>query len=102
MWLLGLLIGAALGSFAGVYGALAGGLLGLVLGSQWKTKAKGEGPGESGVVVPSAEQRLRTLEAQVDWLRRDSLALHAELAKLRGEVVEVPVEAPSLLSLIHI
>lgn len=94
MWLLGMLIGAALGSFAGFYGALAGGLLGLVLGSQWKTKAKGEAPGESGVAVPlsSAEQRLHTLEAQVDWLRRDSLVLHAELAKLRGEGVEAPAD----------
>lgn len=93
MWLLGMLIGAALGSFAGFYGALAGGLLGLVIGIQWKSEAKGEAPGNSGVAVSPAEQRLRTLEAQVDWLRRDSLALHAELAKLRGEVGEVPVDA---------
>ncbi|MBK7424277.1 MAG: DUF2339 domain-containing protein [Propionivibrio sp.] len=100
MWLLGMLIGAALGSFAGVYGALAGGLLGLVIGVQWKSEAKGDAPGKGGAAVPPAEQRLRTLEAQVDWLRRDSLALHAELAKLRGEVAEVPVEAaPSLEAL---
>ena len=106
MWLLGMLIGAALGSFAGFYGALAGGLLGLVIGIQWKSEAKGEAPGKSGAAVPqaSAEQRLLALEAQVDWLRRDSLALHAELAKLRGEVLEVPVEAASAveaLPLVH-
>lgn len=87
MWFLGLLIGAALGSVAGVWGALAGGLLGLVLGARWKSEAP-----RGGAPSPSAEQRLRTLEAQVDWLRRDALALHAELAKLRGEVAEPPVE----------
>jgi len=87
MWFLGLLIGAALGSVAGVWGALAGGLLGIVLGARWKSEAP-----RGAALSPSAEQRLRTLEAQVDWLRRDALALHAELAKLRGEAVEAPAE----------
>lgn len=94
MWFLGLLIGAALGSVAGIWGALAGGLLGLVLGAQWKREAQRESAGNSSTQGGniSAEQRLRTLEAQVDWLRRDSLVLHAELAKLRGEVVAPSAE----------
>jgi hypothetical protein len=94
MWFLGLLIGAALGSFAGIWGALAGGLLGLVLGAQWKSEAKRQLTGGSSAQGGniSAEQRLRTLEAQVDWLRRDSLVLHAELAKLRGEAAAPSAE----------
>ena len=86
MWFIGLLLGAVLGSLAGIYGALAGGLLGLVLGLQWR----GKGVSRSGAGVPaaSAEQRLRTLEAQVDWLYRDAQALRAELAQLRGEPLE--------------
>jgi uncharacterized membrane protein len=87
MWFVGLLLGAALGSLAGLYGALAGGLLGLVLGLQWR----GENMSRSGAPAASTEQRLRTLEAQVDWLYRDAQALRAELAQLRGDPLESPV-----------
>lgn len=89
MWFIGLLVGAALGSLAGSYGALAGGLLGLVIGLQWRA----EGVSRSGALAASAEQRLRTLEAQVDWLHRDAQALRAELAQLRGDPLASPVEA---------
>ena len=96
MWFLGLLIGAALGSAAGGWGALAGGLLGLVLGARWGSETRREVAGGSG--ASSAEQRLRTLEAQVDWLRRDAQALHAELATLRGDPLEAPVdEVPAVV-----
>jgi uncharacterized membrane protein len=45
----------------------------------------------SGAPAASTEQRLRTLEAQVDWLYRDAQALRAELAQLRGDPLESPV-----------
>ena len=89
MWFIGLLLGAALGSLVGGDGALAGGLLGLVLGLAWKR----QGMSRSGTPSASTEQRLRTLEAQVDWLHRDAQALRAELAQLRGDPLESPVEA---------
>jgi hypothetical protein len=89
MWFIGLLLGAALGSLAGGDAALAGGLLGLVLGVAWKR----QGMSRSGTPSASTEQRLRTLEAQVDWLHRDAQALRAELAQLRGDPLESPVEA---------
>ena len=93
MWFIGLLLGAALGSLAGGEGALAGGLLGLVLGFVWNREAMSR----SGATVSasSAEQRLRTLEAQVDWLYRDAQVLRAELAQLRGDPLESPA-APAV------
>jgi len=90
MWFLGLLFGAALGSAFGTYGALVGALLGLVLGAQWSRESAKRG--SLSAPTYSTEQRLRTLEAQVDWLRRESEALRAELAKPRGGGVEAPVE----------
>lgn len=91
MWFPGLLLGAALGSLAGFYGALVGGLLGLVLGLQWQRERMSRGGADEP--LSSAEQRLRTLEAQVDWLYRDAQALRAEVARLRGDPVEAPAEA---------
>lgn len=90
MWFLGLLFGAALGSAFGMYGALLGALLGLVLGAQWRR----ETGAARGVPLAANEQRLRTLEAQVDWLHREAQALRAELAQLRGEPGPVPLEMP--------
>lgn len=98
MWFPGLLLGAALGSLAGFYGALAGGLLGLVLGLQWKRERMNRG--DADAPLSSAEQRLRTLEAQVDWLYRDAQALRAEVARLRGDPVEATGEAAADESLV--
>jgi uncharacterized membrane protein len=90
MWFLGLLFGAALGSVFGLYGALAGGLLGLLLGAQWARESAKRG--DPGAPAYSTEQRLRTLEAQVDWLRREAAALRAELAQRGGAAGAAPVE----------
>lgn len=98
MWFPGLLLGAALGSLAGFYGALAGGLLGLVLGLQWKRERMSRGGADAP--LSSTEQRLRTLEAQVDWLYRDAQALRAELARLRGDPIEAPAAAATDESLV--
>lgn len=43
--------------------------------------------------TPASEQRLRTLEAQVAWLHRETQRLRAEIAVLRGEA-EAPAAAP--------
>jgi uncharacterized membrane protein len=90
MWFLGLLLGAALGGLAGGEGALLGGLLGLLFGLLWKRETMSRGGASAS--SSATEQRLRTLEAQVDWLYRDAQGLRAEIARLRGEPAESMAE----------
>ncbi|HRD92548.1 MAG TPA: DUF2339 domain-containing protein, partial [Accumulibacter sp.] len=84
MWLLGLLLGAAFGSLLGIVGALLGGVLGVLLGREVAQRLASRS-GQVSQPRSSNEQRLQTLEAQVDWLYRESQALRAELARMRGE-----------------
>lgn len=91
MWFFGLLIGAALGSLLGIAGGLLGGVLGLFLGLALERRlAKRYGPLPQPPSPATNESRLRTLEAQVDWLHRESQALRAEVARLRGDPPSVP------------
>lgn len=91
MWLLGLLLGAAFGSLLGIVGALLGGVLGVLLGRELAQRLASRS-GQVSQPRSSNEQRLQTLEAQVDWLYRESQALRAELARMRGEPLPGPGE----------
>ncbi len=82
MWFLGMLLGAAVGSSWGIKGIFSGGVLGLIAGAVIGAQRNGGTSSQpnASATSSSTEQRLRLLEAQVDWLRR-------ELAAMRGEPV---------------
>ncbi|WP_291995294.1 DUF2339 domain-containing protein [Candidatus Accumulibacter sp. ACC003] len=97
MWLLGLVLGAAFGSLLGIAGALLGGVLGVLIAreaAQRLARRQGNAP----LPLSAQEQRLQTLEAQVDWLYRESQALRAELAVRRGAPATTPDGVPPAAS----
>jgi len=86
---LGLIVGSLLGGILFPGWGLGGwlGLLGLV-GGGWlaaETREKASSAAAGGEVRPgSLAGRVASLEAQVDWLYRESLALRREVTELRG------------------
>lgn len=91
MWLIGFVLGLIVGGVAvGGIGAAVGGVVGLLAGV-WLERRGGVVAGAAAAVASDAE-RIKLLEAQVDWLHRETQALRGELATLRGET---PVEPPA-------
>lgn len=87
MPILGLLIGALLGALVDARTAIGGAVIGLAAGILLGRVGKADKVGQP------TEDRLRTLEAQVDWLHRETQRLRGELAVLRGGDVAPPVTA---------
>ena len=81
MWFLGMLIGLLLGAPFGGETAVGGALIGLVAGILAGVLRR---PAGEAAAPAATEERLKLLEDQVAWLRRESVALRAELAALGG------------------
>jgi uncharacterized membrane protein len=103
MWFLGMLVGALIGGMThSSEGILIGAVLGLLAGIWFGARKKtGAGSGKSVAAVRSDAERIRLLEAQVDWLHRETQSLRGELAVMRGESPEAggATHAPDLAAM---
>lgn len=88
MWLLGMLAGLILGVLGGSFElALGGAVLGAVAGAFFQRSRGGD--------RPAGEDRLRALEAKLDWLYRQHREMQARIQALEGTALPAASAPPA-------